>query len=120
MQRAWLFFMRIAKGVEHMRANPFEGQLERLARTLTEQFGVNVICQGDNAFTDGRQIVLPSLPEPMSADLERMVVGFLDHEMSHVAFSDFKVVAEFSAMHPGYEGMLNVVEDALIERRAMR
>lgn len=103
-----------------MRANPFEGQLERLARTLTEQFGVNVLCQGDNAFTDGRQIVLPSLPEPMSADLERMVVGFLDHEMSHVAFSDFKVVAEFSAKHPGYEGMLNVVEDALIERRAMK
>ena len=103
-----------------MRANPFESQLERLARTLTEQFGVNVICQGDNAFTDGRKIVLPSLPEPMNADLERMVVGFLDHEMSHVAFSDFKVVAEFSAKHPGYEGMLNVVEDALIERRAMQ
>jgi len=103
-----------------MRANPFESQLERLARTLTEQFGVNVICQGDQAFTDGRQIVLPSLPESMGSDLERMVVGFLDHEMSHVAFSDFNVVGEFSAKHPGYEGMLNVVEDALIERRAMR
>lgn len=103
-----------------MRANPFEGQLERLARTLTDQFGVNVLCQGDNAFTDGRQIVLPSLPEPMSAELERMVIGFLDHEMSHVAFSDFKVVGAFSAKHPGYEGMLNVVEDALIERRAMQ
>jgi len=25
-----------------MRANPFESQLERLARTLTEQFGVQV------------------------------------------------------------------------------
>jgi hypothetical protein len=25
-----------------MRANPFEGQLERLARTLTEQFGGTV------------------------------------------------------------------------------
>jgi hypothetical protein len=30
-----------------VRTNPFESQLERLARTLTEQFGVTVLCQGD-------------------------------------------------------------------------
>jgi hypothetical protein len=35
-----------------MRANPFESQLERLARTLTEHFGVTVLCQGDCACTD--------------------------------------------------------------------
>ncbi|HOW73458.1 MAG TPA: VWA domain-containing protein [Phycisphaerae bacterium] len=102
-----------------MRTNPFESQLERLARTLTEQFGVQVICQGDNAWTDGRQIVLPSLPDPLNEDLERMMLGFLDHEMAHVAFSDFGVAEQFTRKHPGYEGMLNVVEDALIERRAM-
>ena len=66
-----------------MRANPFESQLERLARTLTEQFGVKVVCQGDNAWTDGKQIVLPSVPEPMDEGLERMMVGYLDHEMAH-------------------------------------
>ena len=103
-----------------MRINPFESQLERLARTLTDRFGVTVICRGDHAFTDGKHIVLPSLPEPMTEGLERMVIGFLDHEMSHVAFSDFKVVKDFSNQHPSYEGMLNVVEDALIERRAMK
>jgi len=58
-----------------MRANPFESQLERLARTLTEEFGVKVICQGDNAWTDGRRIILPSLQEPMDEALERMMVG---------------------------------------------
>ncbi len=102
-----------------MFSNPFEGQLERLARTLTEQFGVRVVCQGDRAWTDGKQIALPSLPEPMDPDLERMMVGFLDHEMGHVAFSDFKVAEEFSKKHRGCEGLLNVIEDALIERRAM-
>ncbi|MCO6438511.1 MAG: VWA domain-containing protein [Phycisphaerae bacterium] len=102
-----------------MNLNPFESQLERLARTLTDQFGVRVICRGEEAWTDGRQIVLPSLPEPMDEALERMVVGFLDHEMAHVAFSDFGVVKRFSQRHPGCEAMLNVVEDALIERRAM-
>ena len=62
-----------------MRNNPFESQLERLARTLTDQFGVRVTCQGEEAWTDGTQIVLPSLPEPMEEGLERMIVGFLDH-----------------------------------------
>ena len=103
-----------------MRANPFESQLERLARTLTEQVGVKVVCQGDNAWTDGQQIVLPSLPEPLNENLERMMVGYLDHEMAHVAFSDFRVAEQFAKTHPGFEGMLNVVEDALIERRAMQ
>ena len=49
-----------------MSLNPFEGQLQRLARTLTERFGVDVICQGENAYANGKVIVLPSLPEPMS------------------------------------------------------
>ena len=62
-----------------MRNNPFESQLERLARTLTDQFGVQVVCQGDEAWTDGKQIMLPSLPEPLDEPLERMVVGYLDH-----------------------------------------
>lgn len=103
-----------------MRTNPFEGQLERLARTLTEQFGVTVLCQGDCACTDGKRILLPSLPEPMDEPLERMVVGYLDHEMGHVAFSDFKVLKKFSEKHPGAEGLLNVVEDALVERKVMQ
>jgi cobalamin biosynthesis protein CobT len=48
-----------------------------------------------------------------------MVVGYLDHEMGHVAFSDFKVLKDFSAKHRGYESLLNVVEDAFVERRTM-
>ncbi|GMU20515.1 MAG: hypothetical protein AMXMBFR13_06120 [Phycisphaerae bacterium] len=100
--------------------NPFESELERLARTLTEQFGVEVICQGDQAWTDGHKIVIPSVTEPMDEGLERMMVGYLDHEMAHVAFSDFQVAQEFEQKHPGYLGLLNVVEDALIERRAMQ
>jgi hypothetical protein len=49
-----------------------------------------------------------------------MMLGYLDHEMAHVAFSDFGVAEQFAKNHPGYEAMLNVVEDALIERRAMQ
>jgi len=100
--------------------NPFSSQLERLARTLTDQFGVTVFCKGDLAYTDGRRIVLPSLPEPMDPQLERMIVGYLDHEMSHVAFTDFNEVRRFVKKHRGFKDLLNAVEDALIEKRAMQ
>lgn len=100
--------------------NPFESELERLARTLTEQFGVQVVCRGDNAWTDGRRIVVPLVPDPMDEGLERMMLGYLDHELGHVAFSDFEVAAEFEKKHPGRLDVLNVVEDALIERKAMQ
>jgi cobaltochelatase CobT len=97
-----------------------ENDLERLARTLVDRFGVEVVCKGDNAYTDGQRIVLPSMPDPLDEGLERMMVGYLDHEIAHVAFSDFQVAAEFEKRHPGRLGMLNVVEDALIERKAMQ
>lgn len=58
-----VFFTRIAERMPVMQANPFESQLERLARTLTEQFGVLVTCQGENASTDDRQVPGPARRE---------------------------------------------------------
>jgi hypothetical protein len=112
--------MRIAKRRNVMHTL-LENDLERLARTLVHRFGVEVVCKGDNACTDGQHIVLPSMPQPLTRragdargaegprrasgpasqgdpldeGLERMMVGYLDHEMAHVAFSDFKLAAEF-------------------------
>jgi hypothetical protein len=63
--------------------------------------------------------VLPSVPEPLDEDLEKCLIGYLDHELGHVAFSDFGVAEQFARKQPGFEGLLNVIEDALIERRAM-
>ncbi len=111
--------LRIAKEQSLCVPTPLKTRSERLARTLTEQFGVAVLCQGDQAYTDGKTIVLPSLPEPLEPNLERMMVGYLDYEMAHVEFSDFRQVKRFSKKHPGFEAMLNVVEDALIEKLAM-
>ena len=51
-----------------MRLNPLGGQLERLARTLTDRFGVTVVCRGELAYTDGRRTVLPSLPDQRLVD----------------------------------------------------
>jgi hypothetical protein len=48
-----------------------------------------------------------------------LLIGYLDHELGHVAFSDFGVAEQFARKHLGFEGLLNVVEHALVERRAM-
>jgi hypothetical protein len=103
-----------------MRTNPFESQLERLARTLTEQFGVAVVCQGDQAYTDGKTIVLPSLPEPLEEGLERMMVGYLDHEIAHVAFSDFKQVKQFNKKHRGFEAMRRILIERVRAKGALK
>ena len=58
-----------------MKTSPFESELERLARTLTEQFGVQVVCQGDNAWTDGNKIAIPSVPEVVSEVLVKVLGG---------------------------------------------
>jgi len=65
------------------------------------------------------KIVIPSVPEPIDESLEKMMVGYLGHEMAHTVLSNFTIAEEFVKKHCGYEGLLNVVEDALIEKRAM-
>jgi hypothetical protein len=47
-----------------------------------------------------KRTLLPSVPEPMDEALERMVLGFLDHEMGQVAFSDFHVLKASSERLP--------------------
>ncbi len=59
-----------------------------MARTLTDRFGVTVVCRGELAYTDRRRIVLPTLPGSMDEPLERMVIGYLDHELALIAFTE--------------------------------
>jgi len=37
-----------------------------------------------------------------------------------VPFSDSHVAEQFAKSHPGYDGLLNVIEDALIARQAVQ
>ena len=91
----------------------------RLTQLLAGK-GIQVRQQGVSAFvqTDatGRPILvnLPFIPDNATDELIDAIKGFLDHEVAHILFTDFSVMAE--AMKGGVASMLNVIEDSRIER----
>ena len=91
----------------------FESTLEKLGRILSAQYGVNVVFEGDQAMTDGKTITLPYFPNP-SKELVDELNGFLDHEVGHVKFTDFKTLEKVKTRFHGE--MLNAIEDVRIER----
>ncbi len=75
--------------------------------------GVNVICAGNECFTDGRTIVLPVMPEHISEPLFRLVRFFLDHEAGHIigeSDPECTVEIEKSCGKAG-QAILNALED---------
>jgi len=56
---------------------------------------------------------LPYLPDNASEELIQAIQGFLDHEVGHILFSDFKALA---IRNPMLKGLTNILEDARIEK----
>lgn len=94
-----------------------ETSLEKLARILSRQYNVEVVFEGQGAYTNGQKIVLPNFQE-VSEELEKDLNGYLDHEVSHVKFTQFpEALKVISAYH---KDMLNGAEDIRIERLMMK
>jgi cobalamin biosynthesis protein CobT len=91
----------------------FETSLERLARVLARQHNIEVIFEGSEAKTDGEKIVLPYFEE-LTAELKADLNGFLDHEVAHCKFTEFKVMGKCKKKF--HKMLLNAVEDTRIER----
>ncbi|MDR2390531.1 MAG: hypothetical protein LBE84_02465, partial [Planctomycetota bacterium] len=98
-----------------------EAVFEKVGRSLSDKFGIRLLCRGDQCRTDGTTIYLPALPEEMPKDLYCALRGHLDHEIGHIVFSsDTRILREFEAKW-GKAGsfFLNVLEDVRVEA-AMR
>lgn len=81
-----------------------------VAAAYGEKFGVKVSVGGDTAYTDGKTIVVPNIPEDYPN--KDVVWGYLAHEAAHVRFTDFSV-----NRRPGLHADLsNILEDCRIER----
>ena len=94
-----------------------ETSLEKLARILSRQYNIEVVFEGQGASTNGQKIYLPNFQE-VSEELEKDLNGYLDHEVSHVKFTQFpEVLKVISAYH---KDMLNGAEDIRIERLMMK
>lgn len=92
---------------------PIFNALPIVAAAYGEKFGVKITIGGDTAYTDGRSINLPNVPD--SYPNKDVLWGYLAHEAAHVRFTDFSV-----DRRPGLHAALsNILEDCRIERAMM-
>jgi len=86
---------------------------------------VPVLFQGKydekRACTDGKNILLPSLPAGtvMSTRDYRVFCGFIDHEAGHLRHTDFEPVQELTKEERVEKHLLNVIEDVRMENRVV-
>lgn len=88
--------------------------LPLVASVLSRKYGVNVIVCGDTAFTEGKNIHIPSLPITSDEHLLCMVRGFIDHESAHIRFTDFELLAKEKLDKLAFH-IFNIIEDWRVE-----
>jgi len=83
---------------------------------------VTLAFEGDGAYTDGKQIVLPSLDQNVELTHEAAMVlrGYVDHEAGHVRHTDFEAHRKFSSTSTERQHKIwNCLEDMWLERKVM-
>lgn len=88
--------------------------LPLVASVLSRKYGVNVIVDGDTAFTEGKNIHIPALPITSNEQLLCMVRGFIDHESAHIRFTDFELLAKEKLDKLAFH-IFNIIEDWRVE-----
>ncbi|MBK1620693.1 hypothetical protein CKO42_20115 [Lamprobacter modestohalophilus] len=86
-----------------------------VAAALGRKFGVEVRVGGQEAFTDGRTIQVPALPDNRA--LLPVAWGYLAHEAGHLRYTDFEVYQQAAAESDALQANLqNILEDVRIEQ----
>ena len=84
--------------------------LPLVASALGNKYGVNVIIGGDQACTNGKTIMLPTLPLDCDTELLALARAFVDHEASHIRHTDFRAL-QAANLTPMQKHLWNCVED---------
>ncbi len=87
--------------------------LPLLASMLGRKYGVTVQIGGNEAFTNGRCIQLPSLPAEGDMNLVNIVRSYTDHETAHIRFTDFSCLDD--SVLPIEKHVWNIFEDWRVE-----
>lgn len=90
--------------------------LPLVADVLGRKYGVRVHIGGRDAYTDGRDIYLPSLPLDCDDTTRNLVRAFIDHESGHLRDTDFEALAA-ARLAPLEHHIFNILEDWRVEQR---
>ncbi|MBY7817004.1 VWA domain-containing protein [Vibrio fluvialis] len=93
--------------------HPLKSALPIVAAAYGEKFGVKVLIQGQDAFTDGERIVIPTA-NPDDPHYQQIAWGYLAHEAAHIRHTNFDMVKKASSK-PIRKALLNIIEDVRIE-----
>ena len=93
--------------------HPLKNALPIVAAAYGEKFGVKVLIQGQDAFTDGERIVIPTA-NPDDPHYQQIAWGYLAHEAAHTRHTNFGRVQKASSK-PIRKALLNIIEDVRIE-----
>ena len=93
--------------------HPLKNALPIVAAAYGDKFGVKVLIQGQDAFTDGERIVIPSA-NPDDPHYQQIAWGYLAHEAAHIRHTNFDMVQKASSK-PIRKALLNIIEDVRIE-----
>ncbi|AFJ01683.1 Plasmid associated gene product [Methylophaga frappieri] len=93
--------------------HPLKNALPIVAAAYGEKFGLKVLIQGQDAFTDGERIVIPTA-NPDDPHYQQIAWGYLAHEAAHIRHTNFDMVQKASTK-PIRKALLNIIEDVRIE-----
>ncbi|MEJ6518477.1 VWA domain-containing protein [Shewanella bicestrii] len=93
--------------------HPLKNALPIVAAAYGEKLGVKVLIQGQDAFTDGERIVIPTA-NPDDPHYQQIAWGYLAHEAAHIRHTNFDMVQKASSK-PIRKALLNIIEDVRIE-----
>lgn len=90
--------------------------LPLVADVLGRKYGVRVHIGGNDAYTDGRDIHLPSLPLDSDDTIRNLARAFIDHESGHLRDTDFEALRQAN-LTPLEHHIWNSLEDYRVEQR---
>lgn len=90
--------------------------LPLLASILGNQYGVQVNIGGDQAYSQGNTIQLPSLPLDDDGKFLALARGFIDHEAAHVRFTE-NIPIRRARLDAVTKHVANSLEDWRVENR---
>lgn len=93
-----------------IRTKDIMASLPLVASVLGDKYGVNVLIGGDQACTNGKTIMLPSLPLDCDAELLALARAFIDHESAHIRHTDFKAL-QLANLTPMQKHLWNIIKD---------
>ena len=82
---------------------------------------IEVTQRGMNAYVryndegEPQQVNIPFIPDNASDALIDAIQGFLDHEVGHLLFTNFKLMKR--SISDGFGSTMNIVEDPFVERK---